>query len=177
MVRSLGPGATWGDCPLSPLPAVAFSGSGLQRAAPSAAPQALVQALHSVGSPKGPGGLGGSRTAAWTDFTQALPSALCPQAEGVQLQTRAHDQTGRWPEPGLAPDGAHVSYGAQPVGAAEERGSLLEPPSPLPLSQAEPVLPGPAGPGPAPASAAAARGAAPAQVAASSAPGWGAGRE
>ena len=65
------------------------------------------------------GRLGDSRTVVPTGFAQALPLALCPQAERVPLQARAHAQTGRQPEPGPAADGAHVSDWAQPVGAAE----------------------------------------------------------
>lgn len=79
-----------------------------------------------------------------TGLAQTLSLALCPQAERVQLRATARAQTGHWPEPGPAADGAHVSDQAPPVGAAEgwrvpARTSLV---TDLCL-QADPVLPGP----------------------------------
>lgn len=65
------------------------------------------------------GRLRDSRTVVPTGFAQALPLALCPQAERVPLQARAHAQTGCQPEPGPAAGGAHVSDWAQPMGAVE----------------------------------------------------------
>lgn len=97
--------------------------------------------LHAVRAPHGSWGrLRDSRTALPTGFAQALPLALCPQAERVPLQARAHAQTGCQPEPGPAAGGAHVSDWAQPMGAVEGWG--------LPAQndlcpQADLVFPGP----------------------------------
>lgn len=49
--------------------------------APLAFPQALVQALALSGAPKGPGKLGGSRTADWTDLPR-----LCPLPSARRLR-------------------------------------------------------------------------------------------
>lgn len=93
-----------------------FLGGGLSKEKlpehrlPRAFSRVLIQAFApSGGSPLGPGRLGDSRTVVPTGFAQALPFALCPQAERVLLQARARAQTGHQPEPGPAADRAHVS--------------------------------------------------------------------